>query len=70
MDEIHEMPLSSRLAEDAIREWLDRRTATALAACEPEARQGIEQMRYLHLDDYSYTLVPRILDELKRAGFP
>jgi hypothetical protein len=28
----------------------------------------VEQVRHLALADYSYALVPRILDELRRAG--
>lgn len=70
----HDLPLADRLACDAVKAWLDRRTATALAAtgdlndAERGARQGIEQMRHLHLDDYWYTLVPSLLADLRKAG--
>jgi hypothetical protein len=32
--------------------------------------QGIDSMRHGHLDNYWYTVVPAILDALKRAGRP
>lgn len=72
--EAHDMPLVSRIIDAAVREWLNRRTATALAATgdlddyERGVRQGIEQMRHLHLDDYWYALTPKITEELERAG--
>lgn len=65
--EAHDLPLADRLTAEAIRGWLDRRTATALAA-NPDAAPAISQMRHLHLDDYSYTLVPAILRQLRAAG--
>lgn len=72
--EAHELPLSRRLVDEVIRTWLD--TATGLAKAgfgdlteyDRGARAAIEQMRYLHLDAYWYTVTPKILDELKRAG--
>jgi hypothetical protein len=72
----HETPLATRIAEEAVRRWLDARTGVALAAAgtgdvseyERGVRQGIEHMRYLHLDNYWYTVVPQVLDEFRRAG--
>jgi hypothetical protein len=65
--EAHDLPLADRLTAEAVRGWLDRRTATALAA-NPDGAPAIRQLRYLHLDDYSYTLVPAILGQLRAAG--
>lgn len=74
--EAHDLPLADRLASDAIRQWLDTATGLARAAngnpplgdYERGIGQGIDQMRHLHLDNYWYTVVPKILDELRRAG--
>lgn len=69
LGEIHELPLADRLACDAVREWLDRAKGTALAGASDEsARKAIEDMRHLHLDNYDYTLVPKLLGALRRAG--
>jgi hypothetical protein len=63
-------PGQAQAVDAVVMEWLDRRTATALATApgiddrEEGKRQGIEQLRYTHLDDYSYTLTPAILDAL------
>ena len=57
------MPLANRLIDDIIRNWLD--TAHGLTEA---AGQNIDDMRYLHLDNYWYTVTPKILDALKRAG--
>ena len=75
--EAHDLPLADRLVSDAIRQWLDTATGLARAAngnppldaYERGIAQGIDQMRYLHLDNYWYTVVPEILDELRRTGF-
>lgn len=70
----HELPLADRLVTDRIRQWLDTAIATELAGygkLSPEeraARKAVEQVRHLALADYSYVLVPQILDELRRAG--
>jgi hypothetical protein len=70
----HELPLADRLVTDHIRKWLDTAIATELAGYgkltpeERAARKAVEQVRHLALADYSYALVPRILDELRRAG--
>lgn len=72
--EAHSLALPERLISQAVREWLDRHTETALAAngdlpgYEEGVRHGIEQMRNGRLDDYWYTLVPHILGQLRRAG--
>lgn len=68
------MPLASRLVEGVIASWLDTATGLALAGygtvdpAELAARAAIEILRHLHLDNYHYTVVPMILDELRRAG--
>lgn len=72
-DEIHHMPLPNRLANSIMRDWLDRATRTALASrgdsgTEPAQRKAIEEMRHLHLADYSYMVVPKLLAELRNAG--
>jgi hypothetical protein len=72
-DEVHHMPLPNRLAESIIRDWLDRATNIALASrgelgTEPAERKAIEEMRHLHLADYSYMVVPKLLAELRKAG--
>ncbi len=74
--EAHDLPLADRITVKAIQDWLNTATATAHAAngnppindYERGISQGIEQMRYLHLDNYWYTLVPEILGALRRAG--
>lgn len=74
--EAHTGSLATRLTEDAIHAWLDRHTGLALAAAgsgalndyERGVRQGVENLRYGHLDNYWYTVVPAIVDALKRAG--
>jgi hypothetical protein len=72
--EIHSVPLLNRLIDEQIREWLDTRTSIALATVgdigqfELGQKAGIVQMRHLHLDNYSYTLVARIIEHLDRAG--
>lgn len=73
---VHDEPIAQRLIEQGIRDWLNTATAIAHAAngsppindYERGVRQGIDRMRHLHLDNYWYTLVPRLMDELKRAG--
>lgn len=72
-NEVHDLPLADRIACAAVRDWLDRATAVAHAGrgelgCEPAEHKAIEEMRYLHLADYSYTVVPRILNQLRLAG--
>lgn len=72
-DEVHHMPLPNRLAEAVIRDWLDAATNTALASrgelgTEPAECKAIEEMRHLHLADYSYAVVPKLLNELRKAG--
>ncbi|KFG02579.1 hypothetical protein IQ62_01145 [Streptomyces scabiei] len=70
----HELPLADRLVTDHIRRWLNTAIATELAGYgdlnpeEQAARKAVEQVRHLALADYSYALVPRILDDLRRAG--
>jgi hypothetical protein len=74
--EAHEVPLADRIVEHAIREWLSTATAIALAAngnpplndYERGFKQGVEQMRHLHLANYWYALVPKIVDQMRRAG--
>jgi L-alanine-DL-glutamate epimerase-like enolase superfamily enzyme len=70
----HELPLADRLVTDRIRRWLTTALETELAGygeATPEeraARAAVKQMRHLALADYSYALVPQILDDLRRAG--
>lgn len=72
----HDLPLAERLVADAIRQWLDTATGLAQAAngnppvndYERGIAQGIVNMRYGHLDNYWYTVVPKILDELRRTA--
>ena len=72
--EAHEVPLADRLVEKAVQDWL--RTAFAIARAGngysgEEARgflKGLDQMQYLHLSGWQYSLVPDILDQLRRAG--
>ncbi len=70
----HEMPLAERLVLDRVKTWLNTGLATELAgygdlnAEERAARKAVEQVKYLALADYSYTLVPRIVEDLRRAG--
>lgn len=74
--EAHALPLADRIMEQAIREWLNTATATALAGngsppindYERGFKQGVEQMRHLHLDGYWYTVVPKVIDQMRRAG--
>ncbi|MCX4885950.1 hypothetical protein [Streptomyces sp. NBC_00847] len=70
----HEEPLADRLIHDRIKKWLNTALATELAgygelaAEERAARKAVEQVKYLALADYPYALVPRIVDDLRRAG--
>ena len=74
--EAHDLPLADRIAAKAIQDWLDAATATARAAngnpplgdYERGIDQGIDRMRHLYLDSYWYTVVPEVLDALRRAG--
>lgn len=72
--EAHALPLANRIADQIIGDWLNDRTGTALATVgeandyERGMRQGIEQMRHLYLSGFEYTLVPALLDALRRAG--
>lgn len=70
----HDLPLADRIIRRAIGEWVSTATATALAGTgnlndfERGMREGINQMRHLHLSGWEYSVVPHILDELRRAG--
>lgn len=74
--EAHSVPLENRIMEKIIGEWLATATGLALAAngnpplddYERGVKQGIEHMTYSHLANYSYVVVPKIIDELRRAG--
>jgi hypothetical protein len=71
---VHEMPLAERLVQDRVKTWLDTALAIELAGYgdlndeERAARRAVEQVKHLALADYSYALVPRIIDDLRRAG--
>lgn len=72
-EEYHETPLVYRLLDEAVCEWLDSATQTALASrgsfgWELAERKGIEEMRHLHLDGYKYSLVPTIIAQLRNAN--
>jgi hypothetical protein len=70
----HEAPLAERLVQDRVKRWLDTALAIELAgyghltAEERAARKAVEQVKHLALADYPYALVPRIVDDLRRAG--
>lgn len=72
--EAHDLPLAERLVSRAVRDWLTTAFAIALAAngySGAEAQgfaKGLDQMQYLHLSGFKYSLVPDILDQLRRAG--
>jgi hypothetical protein len=72
--EIHEVPLVDRIIEAEIRSWRNTTLGTAAAAfgsSTPEERGGqkaIEQIRYLHQSGPAYSVVPRIVGALRRAG--
>src|SRR5262245_28748163 len=71
MTELHELPLASRLVDDEIRRWLDRKLGLQRATYgdgEAAQRAAVDHTRHLALDNYSYALTPKILDVLKRAG--
>lgn len=66
---------TSAIVDAAVKEWLDRRTATALATApgiddrEQGKHQGIDDLRQ-RLDDYWYTLTPAILEAIATAQQP
>lgn len=70
----HDYPLADRLVCDRIGRWLKTALDTEMAGYgeltpeEKAARKAVEQVRHLALADYSYALVPKILDDLRRAG--
>jgi hypothetical protein len=70
----HEMPLAERLIQHRVKTWLDTALAIELAGYgkltpeERAAREAVEQVKHLALADYSCALVPRIVDDLRRAG--
>lgn len=72
--EAHDLPLADRIVSDLIADYLDTATSLALAGFgdvdehERGARDGIRQMRHLHLDGWDYKLTPKIIDALRRAG--
>lgn len=72
--EAHDLPLADRIVSDLIGDYIGTAADVALATFgdineyERGARQGIEQMRYLHLSGWDYALTPKILDALRRAG--
>lgn len=72
--EAHDMPLAERLIQDRVKTWLDTALAIELAGygdLNPEeraARKAVEQVKHLALADYTYALVPRIAEDLRRAG--
>lgn len=71
--EAHQRPLANRIVSGLVRQYLDRAAATALCIDpindhERGFVEGVNQMRHLHLAGWDYQLVPKILDELRRAG--
>ncbi|MEU5322910.1 hypothetical protein AB0G67_40100 [Streptomyces sp. NPDC021056] len=70
----HEAPLAERLVQDRVKAWLNTALAIELAGYgdltpeERAARKAVEQVKHLALADYPYALVPRIVDDLRRAG--
>lgn len=67
-DSIHGMPLVHRLIEDRIGEWLQLGFDVASDDANDEQKKAIDSLKYLHLSGYQYGLVPRIVDDLRRAG--
>jgi hypothetical protein len=65
--QVHGVPLADRLAADTVRRWLDRHAAISAASVEPEAVAGVDRLRQ-SLDDYWYTLVPALLNDLYKAA--
>lgn len=55
---------ASRQVSELIRQWLDTayETAKAANAGNPVRLKAIEEMRHLHLDNYHYTVAPKIAD--------
>jgi hypothetical protein len=54
---------AAKQVSQLLREWLNTRYETAKAsAANEEQLKAIEQMRHLRLDDYSYTVAPKIVD--------
>lgn len=73
--EAHETGLAERIVERAIGEWLDTATGLARASAgsptseyERGRHAGIDSMRHLHLDNWWYTVAPKLITELRRAG--
>lgn len=72
--EAHDLPLADRLVSDAVRDWLETAFLTAragngyLGAEKQGFLKGLDQMQYLHLSGWQYSLVPDILGQLRRAG--
>lgn len=72
--EAHALPLAHRLIDAEIGTWLNTNTDLALAGFgqvtehDRAMRQGVKQMRHLHLDNWDIDLVPAILGSLRRAG--
>lgn len=73
--EVHGLPLVTRIIEAEITKWRNTTlgiAAAAFAASSAEEERGgrkaIEQIRYLHQSGPGYSVVPRIVDALRRAG--
>jgi hypothetical protein len=73
--EVHDTPLANRIVERIIRDWLATATAIARAGngnppineYERGISHGIDHLDS-YLTGYPYTVVPQIIDELRRAG--
>lgn len=55
---------ATKQIQDAIQKWLNTRyeTAKVANAGNTERLKAIEEMRHLHLDDYWYTVAPKIAE--------
>ncbi len=54
---------ASSAVSEKLKEWIDSHTAIALASAENEAEvKAIKRMRHLYLDDYWYTVAPKIAE--------
>lgn len=70
LNEIHDLPLASRLVDAEIRNWLDTHLGILAAQTDDDSPEWkiVEQARHLNLAEFSVQLTPRILDVLRRAG--
>jgi hypothetical protein len=72
--ERHELPLADRIISKAIGDFITTNLAMALATngYTGDVARGyamaIDQARHMHLAGWDYQVVPKLADELRRAG--